>query len=75
MRLLGQFYTFLSFFYEKILHAPKALKALKALKDTKTQPSKAQNPNKRISDHFPLDVFMSLFYYCTLISVLCILCL
>ena len=53
MRLLGQFWT-LYFFYEKILHAPKAPKALKAQKrkDATKQKHKTlqENKNKKCAE-------------------------
>ena len=72
--------NFLFSFYENILHAQKAQKALKSTnsinsakrhKDTQV---KTQNGNKRISDCFPSDVFSSIFYFCSLVSVLCFFC-
>ena len=42
------------FFFEKILHAPKAPKVPKAQRRNE---AKAQNANKQISAFFPLGVF------------------
>ena len=47
---------FFFFFYEKILHA------LKALNGTKTLGQKHKNANKQISDYFPLRYFLGAFF-------------
>ena len=52
------------FFYEKILHALKALKPGKAEKHNQ---AKAQNANKRISDFVALRYFSHAFFnFCSL---------
>ena len=56
------------FFYEKILHAPKAPKHKKHQKHQKHQKAqrcnqaKVQNTNNLISDYFPLRCFLGAFF-------------
>ena len=51
--------NFLFFFYEKILHAPKAPKSTKRHKDNQ---AKAQDVNRQISNYFALRCFLGAFF-------------
>ena len=46
MKLLGQFQTLYSFFYEKILHAPKAPKSTKKQEKYKKHPKHQKTQKK-----------------------------
>ena len=62
MRSLGQFQTFLFFFYEKILHVQKTQKAQKNKNHKKHKDvtkQKHKNGNKRTSHFLPLRCFLS----------------
>ena len=51
-----------SLFLQKDFGCTKNIKSTKSTKSIKTQPSKAQNANKWISEFFPLDVFCTYFF-------------